>query len=132
MDSFFSWSVTSNATSISDEMANRFEKRMGIEFINNIDKAEPNLCYIESDEVRDEYRTTFSQSDILNYSYAMQHSSQQTVEKNVFNGINMLIPYPKDANIFWKLVRLGKELKKVNSKDSSLAYELIKAIDAVG
>ncbi len=131
MDSFFSWSRANNITNISNEIAGRFEKRLGIEF-NNIDRVEPNLCYIESEEVRDEYKATFTQSDLLSYIYAMQHSSLPTIKENVVSGMDMLIPYPRDASIFWKLVRLGKELGKVNSKDSALAHELIKAIDAVG
>lgn len=128
MDNIFSWSIT-NTIANSDEITGRFEKRLGIEFIN-INRVEPNLCYIESEEVRDEYKTTFTQSDILNYIYAMQHSSLPTIKENVVGGMTMLIPYPKDTNIFWKLVRLGKELE-MNSKDSSLANELIKAIDAL-
>ncbi len=129
MDNIFSWSITNNIANMSDEIADRFEKRLGIEFIK-INRVEPNLCYIESEEVRDEYKTTFTQSDILKYIYAMQHSSLPAIKENVAGGMNMLIPYPKDTNIFWKLVRLGKELEK-NSKDSSLAHELIKAIDAL-
>jgi predicted helicase len=130
MNSFFSWSVTSNATNISDEIASHFEKRMGIEFINT-DQVEPNLCYIESEEVRDEYRTTFTQSDILYYIYAMQHSPYVTIDEKVFSGVNVSILYPKNSTTFWELARLGKELKQVGTNDSTLVRELIKVIAKV-
>jgi hypothetical protein len=125
MDGFFDWSATSHIT---DEMMRCFENSIGIELSKEAPVQHPNLCYIESEEVRDEYRTTFTQSDILNYIYAMQHSSSQTKSEMVLPGVNGTIPYPKNSITFWKLAKLGKELRQAGAKDSRRAMELIKAI----
>lgn len=133
MDNFFNWPVTNNSSHLSDEIISSFEKSMGLECTTKGQVKEPNLCYIESEELRDEYRTRFTQSDILNYIYAMQYSPSLTMTERVLPGVYSYIPipYPKNSINFWKLTRLGKELKEVGPKDSTLAKELIKLIAEV-
>ncbi len=133
MDNFFNWPATNNSSHLSDEIISCFEKSMGLECTTNGQVNEPNLCYIESEEVRDEYKTKVTQSDILNYIYAMQHSPNLTMNEKVLPAVDSYIPipYPKNNITFWKLVRLGKELRKAGPKDSTLAKELIKLIAEV-
>lgn len=133
MDNYFNWQVTNNASHLSEEIISRFEKSMGLECYTKRQVNEPNLCYIESEELRDVYRTRFTQSDILNYIYAMQYSTCLTMNERVLRGVYsyLSIPYPKNSINFWKLTRLGKELKEAGVKDSTLAKELIKRIAEV-
>ncbi|WP_373522862.1 hypothetical protein [Aquiflexum sp.] len=59
-----------------------------------------NLCLKDAEEVRDEYKTTFTLQDLAHYQAAI--------------GINTIyfkieeIPIPKNVGAFWRLVKEGK------------------------
>lgn len=132
MNQYFNGPVNSTRQVVSAEIIRGFEESTGIGFSSESQVQEPNLCFVDSDELRDEYKTRFTHADILNYIFAMRHSSSCAINENVLTGIVTSIPYPKNNLTFWKLARLGKELKCVQSGDTTLANELIKAINEVG
>ena len=58
---------------------------------------------------------TFAPIDILDYIYAVLHSSKYREKYNEFLKIDYpKIPYPTSATIFWDFVKLGGELRKVH------------------
>lgn len=97
----------------------QFEKRLGMPF--EPDHREGNLCFVGNDEVRPDYRNSFAQAHLLDYILAILHAP--TVPKPDHGPIkagSIPIPFPKDSTIFWKLVKLGGELRRLQSTAGSI------------
>lgn len=70
--------------------------------------SEGNVCLIESDEVRPEFREVFTSADVGNYlSAVFGESFNIEVSKENFH---LNFPYPTNAESFWMLVELGKRV----------------------
>lgn len=91
---------------------------LGIEFVP--EKAEEgNVCLAESKDVRPEYKQNFAPIDLLDYIYAVLHSPSYRKKYKEFLKIDFpRVPYPKDTEIFWKLVFLGGELRQIHLLES--------------
>ena len=77
-----------------------------------------NVCLAHTEEVRPEYRTVFSSSDLLGYLYAVWHSSSYIIRHEQFvKGDLSGFSYPKDAEDFWRLVDLGGQLRLLHSRE---------------
>jgi predicted helicase len=64
--------------------------------------------------------------DILDYIYAVLHSPAYREKYKEFLKIDFpRVPYPKDQATFWKLVKLGGEIRKLHLLESSLVEEYI-------
>jgi len=62
---------------------------------------------------------TFSPIDILDYIYAVLHSPCYREKYKEFLKIDFpRVPYPKDVDMFWKLVALGGELRELHLLES--------------
>jgi len=60
-------------------------------------------------------KNSFSPMDLLDYIYAILHSPSYREEYRDFLKTDFpKVPYPKDQDIFWKLVEYGKELRKLH------------------
>jgi predicted helicase len=60
-------------------------------------------------------KETFAPLDILDYIYSILHSPTYREKYKEFLKIDFpRIPYPKDKNTFWQLVKLGGELRQVH------------------
>src|SRR5699024_5245546 len=58
---------------------------------------------------------TFAPIDLLDYIYAVLHSPTYREKYKEFLKINFpRVPYPKDTEKFWKLVKLGGELRQIH------------------
>ena len=58
---------------------------------------------------------TFAPIDILDYIYAVLHSPTYREKYKEFLKIDFpRVPYPKDKNTFWELVKLGKEIRQIH------------------
>jgi predicted helicase len=69
---------------------------------------------------------TFSPLDVLDYIYAVLHSPSYREKYKEFLKIDFpRVPYPNDADKFWKLVALGKELREVHLLESPKVNEYI-------
>ncbi len=64
-------------------------------------------------------KNTFAPMDILDYIYAVLHSTKYRKKYKAFLKIDFpKVPYPKDVKIFWKLVKLGGELRQIHLLES--------------
>jgi len=63
---------------------------------------------------------SFAPIDILDYIYAVLHSPTYREKYKEFLKIDFpRVPYPKDANTFWQLVKLGGEIRQIHLLESS-------------
>jgi predicted helicase len=82
---------------------------------------------------QDETKSTFSPIDILDYIYAVLHSPTYREKYKEFLKIDFpRIPYPKDQNTFWQLVKLGGELRKIHLMESPILGKLITKYPVAG
>ncbi len=69
---------------------------------------------------------TFAPIDILDYIYAVLHSPTYREKYKEFLKIDFpRVPYPKDANTFWQLVKLGGELRQIHLLESPVVSQFI-------
>lgn len=71
-------------------------------------------------------KNTFAPIDILDYIYAVLHSPTYREKYKEFLKIDFpRVPYPKDQNTFWKLVKLGSEIRQLHLLESPKVEEPI-------
>jgi len=71
-------------------------------------------------------KNTFSPIDILDYIYAILHSPTYRKKYKEFLKIDFpRVPYPKDQDTFWALVKLGGEIRQIHLLDSSKVEQYI-------
>ncbi|MCK9399774.1 MAG: N-6 DNA methylase [Bacteroidales bacterium] len=69
---------------------------------------------------------TFAPIDLLDYIYAVLHSPTYREKYKEFLKIDFpRIPYPKDQDTFWKLVKLGGELRQIHLLESPVVEQFI-------
>lgn len=92
------------------EIVNKIAKNLGLTFTNEKEAKE----------------TTFAPIDILDYIYAVLHSPNYREKYKEFLKIDFpRVPYPEDKEIFWKLVKLGGEIRQLHLLESSKIDEYI-------
>jgi len=69
---------------------------------------------------------TFAPIDLLDYIYAVLHSPTYREKYKEFLKIDFpRVPYPKDVDTFWQLVKLGGELRQLHLMESPSLNNLI-------
>ncbi len=69
---------------------------------------------------------TFAPIDILDYIYAVLHSPTYREKYKEFLKIDFpRVPYPKDKETFWQLVKLGGEIRKIHLLESPKVEDFI-------
>jgi predicted helicase len=69
---------------------------------------------------------TFAPIDILDYIYAVLHSPTYREKYKEFLKIDFpRVPYPKDKDIFWQLVKLGGEIRQIHLLESPTVEKYI-------
>lgn len=84
------------------ELAEKISKELGLMHLNQT-RPESNVCFANSDELRPEFKETFTLVDLLNYKFAVLHSEKY----KDFISADLV---PTDRKIFWEMVALGREL----------------------
>lgn len=79
--------------------------RIALEFLPE-DPGKGNVCFIQNPDVRDDFKTFYTPTHVLDYISAILHTKKYTYEKNT-----IWIPYPKENN-FWQYVDQGKKLRQ--------------------
>lgn len=71
-------------------------------------------------------KDTFAPIDLLDYIYAVLHSPAYREKYKEFLKIDFpRVPYPKDADSFWKLVEKGKAIRELHLLESPLLEQRI-------
>ncbi|MEY5000402.1 MAG: hypothetical protein RLZZ211_438 [Bacteroidota bacterium] len=78
-------------------------------------------------------KNTFAPIDILDYIYAVLHSPTYREKYKVFLKIDFpRVPYPKDQETFWKLVKLGGEIRQIHLLESPVVEKFISKYPKTG
>ncbi|AOY43634.1 type ISP restriction/modification enzyme [Psychrobacter pacificensis] len=78
---------------------------------------------------KEEIAGTFAPIDILDYIYAVLHSPTYRETYKEFLKIDFpRVPYPSDVDIFWQLVALGGELRRIHLLESPKLAAQTKAL----
>ncbi len=92
------------------EIVNQISNKLGLTFTNE----------------KENTKNTFAPIDILDYIYAILHNPTYREKYKEFLKIDFpRVPYPKDAETFWKLVKLGGELREVHLLESEVVDKFI-------
>jgi predicted helicase len=110
--------VASRLPNLNAVIVKQIAEKLGLGFVPE-KEAEGNVCFVNSPEVRDDFKTTFAPIDLLDYIYAVLHSPTYREKYKEFLKIDFpRVPYPKDADTFWQLVRLGGEIRQIHLLES--------------
>lgn len=90
---------------LNSDIVNEISGKIGLTYTN------------EKETIKD----TFAPIDILDYIYAVLHSPTYREKYKEFLKIDFpRVPYPKDKDTFWKLVKLGGEIRQIHLLESSV------------
>ena len=84
------------------EIVRRIENDLGLDFVPENESG--NFCFVHNnDELRDDFKQTFTLVDLLDYIYSVLHSPIYREKYKEFLKIDFShVPYPKDADTFWQ------------------------------
>ena len=92
------------------------------EIVNNI-SVQLGVTFTEEKENKE---NTFSPIDILDYIYAVLHSPIYRKKYKEFLKEDFpKLPYPKDSETFWRLVKLGGEIRQIHLLESPKVEDYI-------
>lgn len=95
---------------LNPETINQFSQKLGLIFS------------FEKETTKD----TFAPIDVLDYIYGLLHSPTYRLKYREFLKIDFpRVPYPTDAIMFWEIVKLGGELRKLHLLESKLLEDYI-------
>ncbi|WP_024773100.1 type ISP restriction/modification enzyme [Aquimarina macrocephali] len=104
-----------------EESAER-KPNLNQEIVNEIAK-KLDLTFTNEKEITE---NTFAPIDILNFIYAILHSRKYREKYKEFLKTDYpKIPYPKDKNKFWELVKLGGEIRQIHLLESPKVEDYI-------
>lgn len=99
---------------LNKEITQKISNNLSLFFITK-KETEGKVCFANSNEVRAEFKETFTQIDLNYYIYAVLHSSNYKGTDPDFSKVDLLnIPIPTDRDKFWKLIELGKGLSEIH------------------
>jgi len=94
---------TERKPNLNQEIVNEIAKALGLTFTNE----------------KETTKNTFAPIDILDFIYAVLHSRKYRNEYKEFLKTDFpKIPYPKDKNTFFQLVKLGGEIRQIHLLES--------------
>jgi predicted helicase len=92
------------------EIVNQIAEKLGLTFTNE----------------KENTKNTFAPIDILDYIYAVLHSPTYREKYKEFLKIDFpRVPYPKDHDTFWQLVKLGGEIRQIHLLESPTVEQYI-------
>jgi predicted helicase len=102
--------ATERTPNLNTEIVKQIAENLGLTFTNEK----------ETDE------NTFAPIDILDYIYAVLHSPTYREKYKEFLKIDFpRVPYPKDKDTFWQLVKLGGEIRQIHLLESPVVEQYI-------
>jgi predicted helicase len=107
---------TERTPNLNTEIVKQLADKLGLTFINEKDTS-TSLSVTP---------TNLAPIDILDYIYAVLHSPTYREKYKEFLKIDFpRVPYPKDSTTFWKLVKLGGEIRKIHLLESPIVEKYI-------
>lgn len=95
------------------ELIKNFEQNLLLTFTKEKELSlQGEVCFMNSPEVRPEFKLSFTQTDILDYVYAILYSS--SIREKSKTKIFPEVPYPTEASAFWRFTALGSELREIH------------------
>jgi predicted helicase len=102
--------ITERTPNLNNELVKQIAEKLGLRFTNE----------------KEPIPGTFAPIDILDYIYAVLHSPTYREKYKEFLKIDFpRVPYPKDADTFWQLVKLGGELRQIHLLESPVVNRFI-------
>lgn len=102
---------TVRTPNLNPEIMNEISAKLGLPFATDSDGGETD---------------SFAPIDILDYIYAVLHSPKYRETYKEFLKIDFpRVPYPTDVDMFWKMVKLGGEIRRLHLMESPLLDTLI-------
>lgn len=102
--------TTERTPNLNPEIVKQLADKLGLIFTN------------EKEATKD----TFAPIDLLDYIYAVLHSTTYREKYKEFLKIDFpRVPYPKDADTFWQLVKLGGEIRQIHLLESQIVEKYI-------
>ena len=102
--------ATERKPNLNEDIVKEIEEKLGLTFTNE----------------KEINKNTFAPIDILDYIYAVLHSPTYREKYKEFLKIDFpRIPYPEDKDTFWKLVKLGGELRQIHLLESPTVEQYI-------
>jgi predicted helicase len=82
---------------------------------------------------KEQTKNTFAPIDILDYIYAVLHSPTYREKYKEFLKIDFpRVPYPKNKDTFWALVKLGGEIRQIHLLESPVVEDYITQYPIIG
>jgi len=101
---------TERKPNLNIEIVNQLAKKLGLTYTNE----------------KETTKNTFAPIDILDYIYAVLHSPTYREKYKEFLKIDFpRVPYPKDIETFWQLVKLGGEIRQIHLLESPIVEDYI-------
>lgn len=99
---------------LNHESIGEFAKKIGLDYVQK--KENGNVCFANNnDELRDDFKQVFSTVDFLDYIYAVSFSADYKEKfQKTFSIDFSRLPFPKVSTAFWKLVKLGTQLRELH------------------
>lgn len=102
--------TTERSPNLNTEIVREIADKLGLTFTNEKETTE----------------NTFAPIDILDYIYAVLHSPTYREKYKEFLKIDFpRVPYPKDKDTFWQLVKLGGEIRQIHLLESPTVEKYI-------
>jgi len=102
--------TSTRTPNLNQEIVNQIVEKLNLEFTNE----------------KESNDNTFAPIDLLDYIYAVLHSPTYREKYKEFLKIDFpRVPYPKDQTTFWKLVKLGGEIRQIHLLESPKVEEYI-------
>ncbi len=102
--------LTERTPNLNTEIVHKIAEKLGLTFTT------------EKETTKD----TFAPIDILDYIYAVLHSPTYREKYKEFLKIDFpRVPYPKDKETFWQLVKLGGEIRQIHLLESPTVEKYI-------
>jgi predicted helicase len=102
--------ATERTPNLNTEIVRQVAENLGLTFTNEKEKT----------------NDTFAPLDILDYIYAVLHAPSYRQKYKEFLKIDFpRVPYPKDKETFWKLVKLGGQIREIHLLESDVVEKPI-------
>jgi predicted helicase len=108
---------TERTPNLNKEIVDQLSKKIGLTFTNE----------------KETTKSTFAPIDVLDYIYGVLHSPTYREKYKEFLKIDFpRVPYPKDQDTFWKLVKLGEEIRQIHLLESPVVDKPISKYPITG